>query len=269
MGSTPRCKLDEVRNVGAATIGPSSLKGTLRLTFKCRSSSLPYGPAVGAEGTGNRWWSRQRDHRLRVRTGEARWIWRRSMQGNGISIFAAEASLARLTKRDIRTSSANMTSLSMGSSIEAPHQGESTVSTHQIHVFISHSWSYSGHYKTLSDWIFEEKWSVGQASLDLRDFSGPKDDPIHGAKNERELRKAIYNQIARSHVLVIPLGMYANYSDWIQKEIDGAQAYIKPVLGVNPWGQQRNPSVVAEAADEIESWNKNSVVGGIWKLFRQ
>ena len=63
------------------------------------------------------------------------------------------------------------------------------MSTHQIHVFISHSWSYSGHYQTLSEWIFGEDWSVGQAAIDFRDFSVPKDDPIHDANNERELRK--------------------------------------------------------------------------------
>ena len=43
--------------------------------------------------------------------------------------------------------------------------------TYQIHVFISHSWAYSGHYDTLEDWIFKKKWRQGQASLDLRNFS--------------------------------------------------------------------------------------------------
>lgn len=142
------------------------------------------------------------------------------------------------------------------------------MSTHQIHVFISHSWSYSEHYETLSKWIFEEQWTVGQASLDLRDFSVPKDDRVHDASNSRELKLAIYNQIARSHVVVIPLGMYANYSDWIQKEIDGAGQYEKPILGVNPWAQQRKSSVVAAAATETVGWNKKSVIGGIWELYR-
>ncbi len=38
------------------------------------------------------------------------------------------------------------------------------MSTRQIHVFISHSWAYSNHYDTLSKWIFNKRWSVGQAS---------------------------------------------------------------------------------------------------------
>lgn len=112
------------------------------------------------------------------------------------------------------------------------------MSTRQIHIFISHSWTYSGHYDTLSSWIFDEKWRVGSASLDLRDYSVPKDDPIHNAPTVRELRRAIYAKIARCHVVVIPTGMYANYSKWIEREIAGARTYKKPILAIDPWGQK-------------------------------
>ena len=142
------------------------------------------------------------------------------------------------------------------------------MSTHQIHVFISHSWAYSGHYATLYDWIFGNNWRTGQASLVFRDYSVPKEDPIHNARSDRELRDAIYRKIARSHVVVIPTGMYVNHSKWIKKEITGASEKNKPVLGVNPWGQLRTSSVVAQAADQTVGWNKKSVVGGIWNLYR-
>ena len=33
------------------------------------------------------------------------------------------------------------------------------MSTRQIHVFISHAWSYSEHYDTLEKWIFQEQWN--------------------------------------------------------------------------------------------------------------
>lgn len=143
------------------------------------------------------------------------------------------------------------------------------MSVHQVHVFVSHSWHYSGHYQTLREWIFDTRWSIGQASLNLRDYSVPRDDPIHNARTERELREAIYRKIERSHVVVIPTGMYANYSKWIGKEINGAKAMSKPILAVNPWGQQRTSSVVTEAATETVGWNKKSVVDGIWALYRQ
>ncbi len=142
------------------------------------------------------------------------------------------------------------------------------MSTHRVHIFISHSWTYSHHYATLNDWIFGKRWRYGQASLTFLDYSVPKDDPIHGASSDRELQDAIHRKIARSHVVVIPTGMYVNYSKWIKKEIRGASEKNKPVLGVNPWGQLRISSVVAQAAAQTVGWNRVSVVGGIWDLYR-
>lgn len=141
------------------------------------------------------------------------------------------------------------------------------MSTHQIHVFISHAWAYSDHYDTLAEWIFKEKWSVGQASLDFKDFSVPKNDPIHNVANTKALQEAIFNQIARSHVIVIPSGMYASYSKWIQKEIGGAKTYSKPILAVNPWGQQKKAGVVLNNADEGVGWNKQPLINAIWQLY--
>lgn len=142
------------------------------------------------------------------------------------------------------------------------------MSRHQIHVFVSHSWSYSEHYDTLSDWIFGQKWRVGQASLVLRDYSVPKHDPIHRTPSDAALEKAIYNKIARAHIIVVPMGMYAHYSKWMRKELDGAYAYSKRVLAVNPLGQQRSPSVVANASHETVGWRRRRVINAIWRLYR-
>lgn len=141
------------------------------------------------------------------------------------------------------------------------------MSTHQVHVFISHSWWYSNHYETLADWLFNYNWRFGQATVDFRNYSVPSTDPILNANNDRQLRDAIHRQISRAHVIVIPTGMYANHSKWIGKEIEGAGAYNKPILAVNPWGQIRNSSVVAGAATHTVGWSSNSVVQGVWDLY--
>ena len=116
-------------------------------------------------------------------------------------------------------------------------------------------------------WIFGERWSAGQASLDFRDFSVPKDDPIHDVSSTKALREAIFNQIAKSHVVVIPSGIYATHSKWIQKEIDGAKNYAKPILAVNPWGQQRRAGVVLDISDDGVGWNKQPLITAIWSLY--
>ena len=143
------------------------------------------------------------------------------------------------------------------------------MSTRQIHVFISHSWSYSDQYDTLSEWIFEGNWSVGQASLDFRDYSVPKNDPIHNAANESQLEEAIFDKISRSHVIVIPTGMYANYSKWIKKEITGSNNFGKPILAVNPHGQEKKSGIVVDNADEFVGWNQKPLISAIWKLYNQ
>jgi MTH538 TIR-like domain (DUF1863) len=141
------------------------------------------------------------------------------------------------------------------------------MSTRQIHIFISHAWDYTGHYDTLSNWIFGERWRVGQASLDFHNFSVPKNDPVHNVANTAALTSAILNQIARSHVVVIPTGMYASHSKWIQKEIEGAKNLSKPILAVTPWAQERKASVVISNADVSVGWNKQPLIDAIWKLY--
>ncbi|WP_417820416.1 TIR domain-containing protein [Terasakiella sp.] len=141
------------------------------------------------------------------------------------------------------------------------------MSTHIIHVFISHAWSRSEHYDTIADWVFEQNWSIGQASIVFKNFSVPKNDPIHDAESDKELEEAIFRKISRSHVIVIPTGMYASYRKWIQKEIDGSKSYKKPILAVNPWGQKRKSSIVLDNADDEAGWNAKSVVTKIWNLY--
>ena len=141
------------------------------------------------------------------------------------------------------------------------------MSVHQIHIFISHAWAYTDHYETLASWIFHEKWSFGQASLNFHDYSIPKCNPIHNASTSRELKEAIYRKISRSHVIVIPSGMYTNYSKWIKKEIAGAHLYNKPILAVNPFGQQRKAGIVLDNSTFGVGWNKKTVISGIWQLY--
>ena len=141
------------------------------------------------------------------------------------------------------------------------------MSLHQVHVFVSHSWKYSEAYDKLADWIFSKYFQFGQTKVDFRNYSVPKDDPIHNAANADELRAAIYRQIAMSHVVVIPTGMYTTYSKWIRQEINGANHYDKPILAVNPRGQEKTSGIVVENSKHHVGWNNASVVQGVWDLY--
>lgn len=138
-----------------------------------------------------------------------------------------------------------------------------------INIFISHSWNYSEHYIKLEEWIWGENWKVGDTPLVFINQSVPKNDPIHNAPTDKQLKAAIDSKIIQSDIIIIPMGMYANYSKWIQKEIDSSNELSKPILAINPWAQERKASVVAQSADKQVGWNKQSVMNGIWKLYNK
>ena len=81
-----------------------------------------------------------------------------------------------------------------------------------------------------------------------------------------ELEQQIKNQINPTQCAIILGGMYVAHSDWIQFEIDHARAVGKPILGIKPWGSERVPQALTNAATEIVGWSTSSIVGAIRRL---
>lgn len=131
---------------------------------------------------------------------------------------------------------------------------------HLTKVFISHSWSYSEHYAKLSESIFEHSWQSNGVKIHFEDWSVPKDNPIHNANNATQLRNAIFSRIREADVVVFPTGMYVNYSKWINEEINGAKNFGKPILAVNPWGQEKKSGVVLQNSNANCGWTSDSVI---------
>ena len=130
------------------------------------------------------------------------------------------------------------------------------------HLFISHSWSYSETYEKLINLLKNRKY------FSFKDYSVPKDDPVHTAGSDEELREAIRNQMSPSSVVLILAGVYATYSRWIDEEIELAESgfyYPKPIIAIRPRGAKRTSTTVKDAADEIVSWNTESIVRAIRK----
>ena len=132
--------------------------------------------------------------------------------------------------------------------------------THNL--FISHSWNYGDQYARLVGLLRERPW------FSFRNYSVPRDDPVHTAGSERELRAAIYRQMRPCHVVLVLAGVYATYSKWITVEVALAMEFDKPIVAVAPWGSQRISAVVREAADALVGWNTESVVGAIREVSR-
>jgi hypothetical protein len=96
-----------------------------------------------------------------------------------------------------------------------------------------------------------------------RDYSVPKDDPIHNAPTAAKLEEAIREQMRHASCVLIMAGKYSTYSKWINREIAIAKELGKPILAITPWGAEQISTVVADAADEIVKWQSSSIVDAV------
>jgi hypothetical protein len=129
-------------------------------------------------------------------------------------------------------------------------------------IFISHSWVYGDAYNRLIELL------NGRGYFPFKNYSVPKNNPIHNAPNQQALYNAILNQIQPSSVILIMAGVYATYSKWINLEIQIAKKEFinqKPIIAIKPWGQTNISSVVSQNANDIVGWNTESVVAAIRK----
>lgn len=128
-------------------------------------------------------------------------------------------------------------------------------------LFISHSWSYGDAYEKLVALL------DAAPNFRYKNYSVPRNDPVHNAPNVEALYKAIRNQMVFCDVILIMAGKYATYSKWIARELQIAkQDFNKPVVGIRPWANEQVSSVVSSAADRLVGWNTSSIVSAIREL---
>lgn len=124
-------------------------------------------------------------------------------------------------------------------------------------LFISHSWAYSDAYDKLVGMLDKAPYFT------YKNYSVPKNDPIHNAPYDYQLKAAIREQMKYASCVLILAGVYASYSKWIKIEIELAQELGKKIIAIQPWSAHRTSLVVKNAADEIVGWNTSSIVRSI------
>ena len=132
---------------------------------------------------------------------------------------------------------------------------ESTIKI-MYRIFISHSWSYSSDYDKVESFLRQE-------GISFYNHSAPKDDPIHTNGTDKQLSDAIEAKVKGCSCVIILAGVYSTYSKWINREIEMAQKYNKPIIGVQPWGAEYISTVVREAATVIVGWNAKSIANAV------
>ena len=124
-------------------------------------------------------------------------------------------------------------------------------------LFISHSWAYGDAYDKLIRMLDSDRY------FKYKDYSVPKNNPIHNAPYDYQLRAAIRNQMQHASCVLILAGVYATYSKWINIEIQLAKEMNKPIIAIEPWGSERTSSIVKNNANKIVRWNTSTIISAI------
>lgn len=127
----------------------------------------------------------------------------------------------------------------------------------QYNLFISHSWTYSDEYAKLINIL------NGVSGFTYRNYSVPKDDPIHNAPYDFQLKAAIRNQMQHASCVLVLAGVYSTYSRWIKIELELAREMGKKIIAIEPWGAERTSLIVKVYADEIVKWQGSSIVKAV------
>lgn len=131
-------------------------------------------------------------------------------------------------------------------------------------VFISHAWKYGEQYNALIDLLKKA------SNFYFRNYSAPSDNPLKNlnetdVKTKSEITSAIERKIKPVNAVVVISGMYANNREWMEKEIEIALKYNKPIIAVKPRGNTNVPTYIQNTSDIIVSWSTSSIVDAIRK----
>lgn len=129
-------------------------------------------------------------------------------------------------------------------------------------LFISHAWAYNSEYYRLI------KLLDAATNFKYRNYSVPEHDPVidpNTIVGRTKLTKLLDQQIKPVNIVLIISGMYVNHKYWLQKEIELATNYNKPIIGVLPQGQERSPTLIQNTATMVR-WNTESIVAAIRQI---
>ena len=123
-------------------------------------------------------------------------------------------------------------------------------------LFISHAWKYNYEYYNLVDLLDRAPY------FSWKNYSVPQHDALD-TKTNRELVDALHGQISPCSCVLIIAGMYYNYREWIQKEVQIANGHKKPMIVIRPRGQERMPIELTSSSYHQVNWNTDSIVSAI------
>jgi len=130
-----------------------------------------------------------------------------------------------------------------------------------FNIFISHAWDFHSEYLRLVELLYsikDFKWyncTGYQCGLIADDI-----DMFHDY-----LPGLLKNQIWSAHCVLIITDIYMDNEYWIQKEIDIALEFNKPIIAIKSRFVTPVPAIIEQAATAIVEWTPESISEAIRK----
>ena len=130
-----------------------------------------------------------------------------------------------------------------------------------IRVFVSHTFEEHGDYFRVFEYL------ESASNFFYVNVSSP--DSLPGGGGKEAVKEELLKQIKLSEVVVILAGMYREHREWIEFQINAAQATSKPIVALEPFGGVEDvPEEVVSHADETVGWNERNIVDAIRRQAR-
>ena len=119
----------------------------------------------------------------------------------------------------------------------------------RYNIFVSHTGKKDEEYSR-----FEDKLASAH-DFEFDNFSTPEEDEV--------TLESVKNQIEPVGIVIILSGLYNNYKNIVQRQIDIATELGKPIIVIRPFGVEDVPSELEEIAADVIGWNAPCIVDAI------
>ncbi len=130
-----------------------------------------------------------------------------------------------------------------------------------IRVFVTHTFSESPDYHRVFEYL------ESSPNFFYVNCSDPERAPASGGREA--LKDELRNQIKSAEVIIVLGSLYAANRDWVNYQMDAAQAFELPLIALEPFGGvEPMPAEVAARADEKVEWNERIIVDALRRQAR-
>ena len=128
-----------------------------------------------------------------------------------------------------------------------------------IRIFVTHVWQKSDDYLRLFEYL------ESTSNFYYQNFSRPEEAP---SGDKEAMRSSLRRQIEHAESVIVLSSLYGAHRDWIEFQMNAAQAMNKPLLVMEPFGDDEIPEEVRARADEVAEWNARSIEDAIRRTAR-